>query len=308
MKNAYIIIAHSNYNQLYKLLRQLDYIGNDFFIHINRDVVLPSFDEPDVKLLNSKIYIVNRNKMMWGGIGLIKAMLDGLKCAKSVGTYDYYHVLSGVDIPLKTNSYINDFLETNKYNNNSNGKFKTNYVYIDRVSNARDIAYGIHYNLFVSLWRNNNFFVRGISRRIDNIGYYIQNMFHVNRLKDFYSIEQIAKGSSWWSITDELAKYILEHEQWIADNFSKYTFAADEIAIQTLVKNSCFFYSLYNCSNCENQNMRFIDWKRGRPYVFRSDDFDELIQSKFLFARKVDEKIDEVIIDKLYAYLKEMEV
>lgn len=308
MKNAYIIIAHSNYNQLYKLLRQLDYIGNDFFIHINRDVVLPSFDEPDVKLLNSKIYIVNRNKMMWGGIGLIKAMLDGLKCAKSVGTYDYYHVLSGVDIPLKTNSYINDFLETNKYNNNSNGKFKTNYVYIDRVSNARDIAYGIHYNLFVSLWRNNNFFVRGISRRIDNIGYYIQNMFHVNRLKDFYSIEQIAKGSSWWSITDELAKYILEHEQWIADNFSKYTFAADEIAIQTLVKNSCFFSSLYNCSNCENQNMRFIDWKRGRPYVFRSDDFDELIQSKFLFARKVDEKIDEVIIDKLYAYLKEMEV
>lgn len=68
MKNAYIIIAHSNYNQLYKLLRQLDYIGNDFFIHINRDVVLPSFDEPDVKLLNSKIYIVNRNKMMWGGL------------------------------------------------------------------------------------------------------------------------------------------------------------------------------------------------------------------------------------------------
>ena len=32
--------------------------------------------------------------------------------------------------------------------------------------------------------------------------------------------------------------------------------------------------------------MYFIDWKRGNPYEFKDSDYDELINSNLLFARK----------------------
>ena len=46
--------------------------------------------------------------------------------------------------------------------------------------------------------------------------------------------------------------------------------------------------------------MRKIDWSRGGPYVWRKEDFEELIDSDCMFARKFDEKIDLEIIDLLY--------
>lgn len=33
-------------------------------------------------------------------------------------------------------------------------------------------------------------------------------------------------------------------------------------------------------------NMRLIDWHRGGPYVWKKRDYDELVQSDKLFARK----------------------
>lgn len=307
MKNAYIIIAHDNYPQLFRLVKQLDYPKNDIYVHINADVELPDFSKMRAAMWHSSIYEIPRNKMCWGTYGLLRAMLTGLRVATEQNQYDYYHVLSGVDIPLKTNMYINDFLQKNLYNNNSCGILKTNYVYIDKGFKPRDIAFVAHYNLLVPLWRDSNIVVRKISRMINSMGYYVQQFLHVNRLKCDLSYDRIAKGSSWWSITDELAEFILSKQQWIEEKFSRYTFAADETAIQTLIFNSKFFSSLYNYGEGENQNMRCIDWKRGRPYVFRTNDYNTLINSKYLFARKVDEKIDQEIIEKIYMNLEREE-
>lgn len=49
--------------------------------------------------------------------------------------------------------------------------------------------------------------------------------------------------------------------------------------------------------------MRYIDWKRGTPYVFRSEDLDEILHVDKMFARKFDEKIDKSIIEELYKKL-----
>ena len=51
--------------------------------------------------------------------------------------------------------------------------------------------------------------------------------------------------------------------------------------------------------------MRYIDWDRGNPYVFRIDDYDALMKSDCMFARKFDEKIDKEIIEKIYLTLKD---
>ena len=49
--------------------------------------------------------------------------------------------------------------------------------------------------------------------------------------------------------------------------------------------------------------MRYIDWKRGKPYIFRNDDYNELINSEMLFARKFDASVDIDIINAIYTKL-----
>ena len=74
---------------------------------------------------------------------------------------------------------------------------------------------------------------------------------------------------------------------------------ADESFVQTLIYNSDFRENLYykkfddNFESC----MRLIDWKRGTPYVFHSEDFSEIKESEMMFVRKVDENIDKEIIE-----------
>lgn len=46
--------------------------------------------------------------------------------------------------------------------------------------------------------------------------------------------------------------------------------------------------------------LRYIDWTRGNPYVWKIEDYNRLINSDYLFARKFDEKISKNIIDKIY--------
>lgn len=81
----------------------------------------------------------------------------------------------------------------------------------------------------------------------------------------------------------------------------KYTLNADEIFIQTLLINSPFKCKIYQPQeyNSGKMNQRQIDWKRGKPYTYTIDDYDFLVKSPLLFARKFDCKKDVEIIDKI---------
>jgi len=75
--------------------------------------------------------------------------------------------------------------------------------------------------------------------------------------------------------------------------------------------NSEFRGNLYDQSLSDNYLacMRFIDWKRGTPYVFHLSDYDDLINSPYLYGRKFDLTVDSVIVDKLMKFqLSRMEL
>ena len=82
------------------------------------------------------------------------------------------------------------------------------------------------------------------------------------------------------------------------------TIASDELFMQTLIYNSPFVDTLYDATNLKNGSMRYIDWQRGKPYTWGSDekDFDLLMESPYMFARKFDESQNE-IIEKIYEEL-----
>lgn len=65
--------------------------------------------------------------------------------------------------------------------------------------------------------------------------------------------------------------------------------------------NSPFKDNLYmpNCNNNHNACVRLIDWQRGNPYIWRSEDFEQIKYSSCMFARKFDTNVDSEIVDKI---------
>ena len=109
-------------------------------------------------------------------------------------------------------------------------------------------------------------------------------------------------GWTWFSVTDSFVEYVLSKRKLI-DSVFRDTKASDEKVLQTLAYNSRFKDHLHDTRDLKTGSMRYIDWKRGTPYVFQSGDFEELMASSCMFARKFDERVDAEIIDKIYAHL-----
>ena len=124
----------------------------------------------------------------------------------------------------------------------------------------------------------------------------------VNRLKNINC--EFQKGATWFSITKEFATYIVSKKQWIMQVFSN-TRSSDEVFVQTLLHNSMFedkrFEDTYEIDGLTG--IRYIDWKRGKPYTFEYQDWQELMECGFLFARKFSIKTDRKIIEMLHEHI-----
>ena len=110
-RQAYLIIAH-RYDETFKtLLRMLDYDENDIYVHM--DLKNKQFDEGDCRKLikKSRIYFTKRTSVTWGGYSQINSELILLEAATAHGKYNYYHLLSGQDLPIKSNDEIMRFFE-----------------------------------------------------------------------------------------------------------------------------------------------------------------------------------------------------
>ena len=107
-RQAYLIIAH-RYDETFKtLLRMLDSDENDIYVHM--DLKNKQFDEDDCRKLikRSDIYFTKRTSVTWGGYSLINVELMLLKLATKK-EYNYYHLLSGQDLPIQSGKTIQDF-------------------------------------------------------------------------------------------------------------------------------------------------------------------------------------------------------
>jgi len=219
-----------------------------------------------------------------GGYSQINSELLLLKAATAEGQYQHYHLISGGDLPIKTQDEIIRFF--NEHEGEEFIRFeKENFMYDNRTR---------YYHLFQEhVGRSHNMILRG-----GNLLFLtIQKLLHVHRNKNIC----FQKGTNWFSITDKLARYVLSNEDWIKKTF-KYSFCCDEVFLQTVVVNSDFWNALHHKSfdNDLDAIMRLIDWNRGKPYTFRLSDYNELCESDMMFARKFDSDIDKEIVEKIY--------
>ena len=114
------------------------------------------------------------------------------------GPYDYYHLLSGVDLPIKSQDYIHHFFEKNK-----------GYEFVPYScgeANLKDLERKVFkYHLFCRYYKIPP---RILKKQVQSLRINflkLQDFFHYNRPKEI----EFKKGSNWVSITHELLTIIL---------------------------------------------------------------------------------------------------
>lgn len=201
MRHGFLIIAHNNWEQLKQLIRLLDDEDHDMYIHIDkksRDAALSDFEGIGEK---SRVYLYQEYKVYWGGYSQVETELFLFEKAHRTG-YDYYHLISGGDLPLKSNREIHDFFERNR--GRQLIEFDESKLKEDPEIRRRTRLYHFLQNYrraFRQRWLN------GVFTFLERILLGIQIVIRMDRVKDLdWTIKY---GSNWVSITDELVESCL---------------------------------------------------------------------------------------------------
>ena len=108
MKHAYLILAHTEFEVLKLLVSCLDDPRNDIYVHFDKKVAVL----PELQTRLAGLTVLDRRiDVRWGAPSMVEAELVLFEAALAQGPYQYYHLLSGVDLPLKSQDYIHDYFD-----------------------------------------------------------------------------------------------------------------------------------------------------------------------------------------------------
>ena len=277
MSIAILVLAHKNEEQVNRLV---DHLVKDFsiYVHIDKNSKIKIKEQENV-------YVYKKYKTYWGSYNIVRATLLLLKKAYE-NAYNRYLLISGQDLPIKTNEEIKKFFTENK----------CEYIFGEKmpvpgVTSNGGLEWVTKYWPNWNLRENKNMLKEKIyrfERKVLNI---------ISKIKIRPLDYEFYKGMQWVNFTHDCVKKILNY----LENDKKYlkrykwTNCSDEIFFQTLLNQLKDLHIV-------NNSLRFVDWESGPefPRVLRENDYDRIINSGAIFARKFDADIDERIISKIF--------
>ncbi|MCL2494112.1 MAG: beta-1,6-N-acetylglucosaminyltransferase [Oscillospiraceae bacterium] len=292
MTHAYMILAHHEFPLLGRLVSALDYPCNDIYVHIDKKVDDELFErikgELEGTVKQASIAFTPRVNVVWGDFSIIEAELLLLREA-SATHHDYYHLLSGVDLPIKPHSEILRFFEENA------GK---EFIQGVRFPPRGLTRWRIRYYFPLQKLVGHNFF--GPLGLLQWLLLLPQMLVGVNRLRKLPGLSgqpsEFYKSSNWFSATHGFVTDLLEFYG-REENIRHYrrSMCADEIFVQMYAFHSkyrerIFLHQRYPGSEglFYNNMRRFVFQKglKGSPVTYTMDDLARLTQSRQLWARK----------------------
>jgi hypothetical protein len=270
-KLAFFILCHKIPQQVIRLVERLRDENSVFVIHVDKradrevyDTLESFFRAPPGQVILCR----KRYRCYWGRFGIVQATLSCIREAVEPGlSFDYAFLLSGQDYPIKSTAHIRAFLDDHV------GKEFIESFPADepnRWTEAED-----DYNAFnrVLYWT--------ISFRSRHI--------QIKWRRRFPFGFRPHGGSMWWCLTKECVVYI---DRFVRENpgYTRYfrkVFIPDESFFQSIISNSPYKDRIIS------DDLRYIDWENPNPLYPRTletSDFDSLMASSKLLARKFDER------------------
>lgn len=300
MNINYILQVHQSPTQLKRLVSRLNDKNIFFYIHVDKKSNIEPFKKELNDFNNIFFFEEDRISVYWGDLSQIKATLLAInKIIKDKRT-GYCVLMSGQDYPIKSNEYIFNFLSRNYGLNFIGGRPIEDVweTYKKRINNynfstkekSRDMIslYTIYHRNFYSLENLKNLkrLVLSTKRK------YLYKIFIPRKLP--ICIKQYG-GSQWWVLPIETIQYI---SNFVKNNetylkYHEFTHVPDEIFFHSIILNKFQ-------TNVIKKSLTYVNWSaknRPLPVTFELDDYNELVDNNYLFARKFNEESS--ILDKV---------
>jgi len=285
MKQAILIGAYKNHDQLLKLVSLFPAEHFNIYIHLNRigEIDVNQFRK-DTSSLNH-VHVFSEYKIKWGGRNHLLAYLSLAEHALKNDENYFFHYITGQDLPVKPIAYFLNELDTSKdyiqkipfpvsYLPNGAQDWFEYYLLFDLLDSKKYLKY---IKLFKVLQIK-----LGIKR--DFKGFF-QNKFY---------------ASAYWSLKRDTLSYVVSYSKNHPDFLArlKFTFAAEEIYFSTVIMNSPYSQTIHS------DNLRFMKWenkgKGGSPKILDESDFEEIEKTKKLFARKFNSNLIDKVLSKFF--------
>lgn len=289
MRIAILILAHKNADYLHRLV---DHLKTDFhlFVHCDKRWKITLSDEENVT------YLRHRFCSDWGSYRQILATLELLKAAHKQ-RFDRYILISGQDIPIKSNQYIKSFFSSHDDMN-----------YVSSFERDTQRERDIDCEKLSLYWFSGNRFKTGsqISKITNKFLFFAEKIIQ-NIQRKFSLFRKIPNrvygGENWVNLTHETLTKILDylgHNPGFLNSL-RFTHCADEMFMQILLEN--FFPDISITRN----SLRYVDFLTGPedPRILRIDDYQRIKESPALFARKIDPCVDASVIDAIFDLVSE---
>lgn len=281
MLAANIITVYKQPKLVETLLRTMQHACFHFYLHIDRKADMRQFEY--LAELPNVFFVNKRLDIKWAGYSMVEALVCGMRQALNSGhSYDCITHLSGQCLPLKPVQELCNYYKANK------GKILLSCSPAPNAwwDQARRRTENYHFHQF-------NF--RGKYR----LGNVVSRLLPKRKSPglELYGGPQ----GAYWTITPGAAQYVCDVLQTNRKviRFFQYVWGPDEIVVNSLIMNSPFR------SQVINRNDRYIDWSGGggHPKTLTTEDFDRIINSRCLFARKFDMDTDPNVVELLENYL-----
>lgn len=282
MRQAVLITAYHDFVQLQRLV---DYFDDDFelFIHIDRRCrQLPASLKE-----KANVHVYRRYRVYWGSVNHLRAILLLMSEAAKHADLEYFHLVTGNDFPVPALSEFKAFCEMHCHENHleyfplprtswdgEGGMERIRYHWLQpwlQPSKQETLGYRLTVN-FIKLQRK-----LGLHRKF---GYFEGRVFG---------------GGTYWSVSRQAIVFVIEYLEAHPDYLRRFrmTKIAEEICLPTLWANSGLPLT--------NNSLRYFDWSEngGSPKILDESDYEAVVASDALFARKIQTGVSDSLINKL---------
>lgn len=288
MKNhAILIVCHKQPKLLARAIKMMENEHHYFFVHVNKLVDIKPF--LDVTKNLERVNFVKRENVSHGRLSQLQAQLNLFEAAAQFERennikFDYTHIISGQDYPLRSNEQFDEFF------NNTN----SNYLLFDSNEQMKKHKNRIRVNL--NGYHLNN---HSLLAKFFHVLVTWPQAFIFPRKK----IENLWLGWDFPTLNNETYHYLLNYVK----NNPRFLKRLDHTSSPTEAFYCTIFYPKIKEFNIKKKTpLRFASWfprhpvdTTYRPYNLDERDYELVINSKGFWARKVDEIQSAKLLDMI---------
>lgn len=277
MTVGYIILAHALPGHVVRLVNRLQSHDARFFVHVDRRAPTPVMAEIEQKLGGlENVRLLPRHRVRWARFSQVEATLEGVKALlQESEEIEYGVLLTGQDYPLRPAGVIERTLRE------ADGRSFMEYW--PATGRWRERVDRLH-------WHGT---ILGRRVRVPN------RIFPVSIRRPVPGGLEPFAGRTHWCLSRECLRYIAEFMERNPDVTRAFRWRShpDEAFFHTILMNSPL------AARIVSDDLRYIDWSENlpSPRTLTTEDFDRMLASPDLFARKFDSHVDSHVLDLLDA-------